>query len=531
MTSIDCSVYQRDATTLITPLPQQLGRDLLVENNGDGSGSFQLALTDTLLTTYPTLLAGDNVVKMRVTNAPSMAPVGWIIEEAVPVRVTSSGRAGRVWNVKGRGMRARPFSGGVIYPEQGLHATSGDNRAFDFSSADGPWRISGDWVAPLGVRWDLETTHRALHPVDWPDTNAYWIWSTDPEVASAQGRNWFRSTITLAAGANVAFFVAADNVFSLRVNGEEVLASDFIDPYAWQKMFRVDMTMSAGTHQIAAWVHNTGASNPAGFIASITTLDVNGTPVTLLRRTNTTDWTCHTYAPPTPGWHAAQILKTIVTESVARSEMGGAPVTLGFTDTLDTASVAWDDIQETSLPIGASILDVLPQLTEAGLDVEVTHDFTVNAWKKRGTDLSSSLTLRPGRDIEDFTPDIRYGTIFNSGLMRHGTGWVLVEDATSITANGRRATGITVGSTDSATQATQTATQFFTENATEQITLRFTISSASPGPKPFLDFNLGDILSVPTVTGLFVRARCMSIAATEPSSGLVKYDVVFYPEP
>jgi hypothetical protein len=529
VTSIRTSVYERDGATLIAHLPRRDQPQFLEELNGDGSGSFLIHLDDALLVTYPTLLDGDNVVKMTVTNAPSMEPRGWIIEEAVPIR-TGSGRSGRTWAIKGRGMRARPLSRGVVYPERGLHATSGDTRAFDFSSADGPWRVTADWDVPIAVRWDLETTHRANHPSDWPDTNAYWIWSTNPEVAAAQGRNWFRTEITLGAGANVGVYAAGDNVMSVRLDGEEILASDFIDPYAWQKMFVWTGSLSAGTHTLAAWCHNTGAGNPAGFICVASTLDVDGIPATLLTRTNAADWTVHPYGPPNPGWAAGQILKKIVDESVARAEMAGAPVTLSFSNTVDTDGHAWTDIQEMTLPVSSDILSLLPQITLAGLDVEMAHDFTLNAWKRRGTDLSATLALRPGRDVEANTPSVRWGTVFNSGLMRHGTGWKLVEDATSITTNGRCATGITAGATDSETQAIQTADAFFAEQAKPQTSLPFTISSASTGPKPYVDFGLGDILTVPGVDGAPIRGRCMSIAISEPTPGLVRYEVDFYPE-
>lgn len=532
MTSIRASIYERDATTLIAHLPRLQDPKFLEELNGDGSGEFQLHLDDPLLVTYPHLLDGDNVVKMRITNAPDMDPVGWIIETATPTRTAEGGRVERTWTVTGRGMRARPLSGGVIYPETGLRRTSADTRAFDFSSRVGPWKVLADWVTPEAVRWDLTTSHRANLPTDWPDTNAYWLWSTDPDADADQGRNYFRHVINLASGANVAFFVAADNVFSLRIDGEEVMASDFVDPYAWQKMFRYDATLAAGDHTIAAWVHNTGAANPAGFILTATTLDADGVPDTLVTRTNPTDWQVHGYAPPIPGWHTSLILSTLVQECLDRDEMGGAPVTFGFSDTVDSDGVAWtdDDLQELHLDIGADLLSVLPQLQEAGLDVAMAHDFTLNAWRKRGTDLSGTLRLAPGRDVQTNTPDVRYGPIVNSALIRHGTGWVVVEDSASITAHGKRAGALTIGDTDSENQAIKAAGKFFEENATAQVTLTFTISSASPGPKPYKDFNNGDILLVPGVDGAWVRARCMSITPSQPSAGLVQYEVTFYPE-
>jgi hypothetical protein len=211
--------------------------------------------------------------------------------------------------------------------------------------------------------------------------------------------------------------------------------------------------------------------------------------------------------------------------------MEGVPVTVSYTDTLDSDGNAWTDIQELTIPVSTDLLTVVQQLTALGMDVEMAHDYTLNAWVRRGADLSDRLTLRPARDIEQNVPTVRHGNLFNSGLMRHGTGWKLVEDAASIAAHGRRATGISVGSTDSETQAVQTATQFFSENATAQTNLPFTISSETRGPKPYRDFGLGDVLSVPGIDGAFIPARCMSIAISQSQPGVVGYDLNFYPEP
>src|SRR5205085_1903948 len=64
VTSIKLSVYTPDGATLIAHLPPMTDPHFQVAlNDLEPGGSFQIPLTDHLLTDHPTLLDGDNVIK------------------------------------------------------------------------------------------------------------------------------------------------------------------------------------------------------------------------------------------------------------------------------------------------------------------------------------------------------------------------------------------------------------------------------------------------------------------------------------
>lgn len=530
MTAIAVSVYQPDGTTFIANVPRRRGAQFLDELNGDGHGQFDIHLDDQTLAAHPTLLDGGNIVKMRPTGV--AAPVfAWQIEDVTPAQIPQGERADRWASVQGRGVRTL-LATGVLYPEHGLAADSADDRGFTAASDTGSWLISADWVTPHGVAQNADPTARGGYPVGWPDGTAQWIWSSDPTLTAAAGRNWFRSTFTLAAATNVGIYATGDNAMSLSLNGDVVLETDDpTDPWSWKTMFYKAIALPAGTYTVAARVDNLAAAtlNPGGFLCTIATLDANEIPVTLLRRTDTVNWKVHGYAPPEPGWHAASVLKKAIEESQARTEVQIVPLTLGFTDTLDTASVAWTDIISERFPIGGDLLSMLGRLIELGLDVEVTPALVLNAWVRRGADLSASVRLLPTRSISQSVPSARYGTLRNSAIVRHGTGWVAVEDAASVTAHGRRSTALTLGSADSSTQATQQAQAFFDETAHPQISLPVSLTSVS-GPQPYVDFHLGDTLTAPGFSGALGPARVMSLSATENAEGVIGWDIVLYPE-
>jgi hypothetical protein len=526
VTAVAVSVYQPNGSTLIAGVPRRRGVKWTDELNGDGTGSFEIHLDDALLTTYPTLLSGGNIVKFSTGGTDRFA---FQIESVTPALTTSEEKAGRFATVAGRGVRTL-LATAALHPEYGITANSADDRGFTAASnVSGPWYVSADWITPVGVLWTAEATARATYPDGWVDPTAYWVWSTDPDATSAFGRNWFTSTFTLASAQPVSIYAAADDILQVSLDGDVILESDKTQLYSWREMTKYTAVLSAGIHTLAARVDNVNAhtaTNVAGFLCAVYTLNSFGDPSTLIRHTDTTNWKVHGYAPPEPGWHVASILKQAITEAQARSVMQLAPLTFGFTDTLDTAGAAWTDRVSERFPIGEDLLTLLGQLIELGMDVEVTPALVVNAWARRGTDLTASVTLGAGNVLSN-VPTALYGAVRNSALMRHGTGWVLVEDSASVTGNGRRETGITIGGADSDAQATLQAQAFFAESAKAHVTLPISMTSAA-GPQPYTTFNLGDTIMAPGFTGTSVAARLMSINANE-QDGYIAYDLALYP--
>lgn len=525
--AIQVEVYGPDGITLIAAVPRHTGAQWLDELNGDGSGQFSIHLDDPLLTTYPALLDGGNIVKLAPTG--QAAAFAFHIEDVTPTLTASGGRAENWVTVSGRGVRTL-LQLGVVYPEYGLRATTSDDRAFDFSSAEGDWYDSAEWVTPQAVTLAADTSFRGTKgPEGWPDPGAEWIWSTDPTADATAGRNWFRGSFTLASPANIAIYGSSDNWMNLRLNGDTIIETDMDDRYAWAETYKFSAYLPAGTHLIAAAVDNydSNGDNPAGFLCSVMYLDASGKPTSSVLRTSAASFKVRGYGDP-PGWNGAQIVRALLAECQARGASPLDPITTDFTGAVDSDGQAWEDLQDRAFDVNTDLLDVLTQVSEIAFDSAMTPDLVLHAWKQRGADLSATIELVAGEHILAQTPTLRHGPVRNCGIVRFGSGWLEVDDPASVAAYGRRETGLSVGNAQSTRQAQRVADALFFEIATPQVTLPLSITSAT-GPQPYDDFDLGDTITAPGVFGTPGAARVMSIAASD-AGGYIAWDLDLYPE-
>ncbi|HEY7824629.1 MAG TPA: hypothetical protein VIG24_17440, partial [Acidimicrobiia bacterium] len=196
----------------------------------------------------------DNVVRVIYEGSARFA---WFVEKLDRTLSDSSGQ--RSLTASGRGILAW-LEDAVVYPQGGLRETSSPERPFNYAAEDGPWKNSVTWSAPLGVRWRQDTSPRAGLPTNWPDDEAQWIWSTDPDDQTVpEGTvNYFRSVFNLTASTRMRFFATADNYFEMYLDGSLVMSSDRFTENAPSFSQRVAYTtrLGAGNHTIAVRARN-----------------------------------------------------------------------------------------------------------------------------------------------------------------------------------------------------------------------------------------------------------------------------------
>lgn len=229
MTAIRVSIYASDGVNLIANIPRRRNVKWQDEVNSPGSASFDIHLDDPVVQNHPGLLDEFNVVRFFQNG---VARKAWIIEDMSPARVSSSGPSGRWATVSGRGP-ASALEAAVVYPEYGLRDLVSEDRAFNFASADGPWRNPAEWVTPAGATFLASATLRNHSPKDWPDPNAQWLWSTNPLLTAPAGPNWFRSTISLTENTPVVLYATADNQLEAIYIDGEVVQSSLDATIAW----------------------------------------------------------------------------------------------------------------------------------------------------------------------------------------------------------------------------------------------------------------------------------------------------------
>jgi hypothetical protein len=250
MSGLRFQVFDPTNTTFLGELTTASDGEFVDEYNGPGFGKVKVLLGST----DAGLLLRDRVVRVLYEGS---ARFSWFVEK---LDRTLADRSGQQWlEVSGRGLLAW-LEDSVVYPQGGLRETAFEERPFNYASEDGAWKSSVAWSTPVGVTWKDDTSTRAGLPTNWPDKDAQWIWSTDPDDSTvAEGTvNYFRSTFTLDASTRIKFFATADNFFELYLDGTLVMSSDRFTENAPSFAQQTSYTtrLGVGTHTIAARVRN-----------------------------------------------------------------------------------------------------------------------------------------------------------------------------------------------------------------------------------------------------------------------------------
>lgn len=529
--TINVSVYKPDATTLIANIPKKRGAKFQNEINAPGSASFDLPLDNFLVNDHPDLLDYFNVVKFKLNG---IVVKSWIVEGIDITRVGQGGPADRWVTLSGRGPECG-LEVAVVYPENGLRGDSPEDRLYNFTSADGAWLNPPDWATPVGVAWSADTAPvRAGNPKAWAsvDPDAQWLWSVDPtSTPIPPGPNWFRATITLTDVTNVIVYASADNRFVGYMDGE-LIVYDY-DNFAWTRVQQHTMTLGPGNHTFSVRAVNAelvSATNTAGFIGSIWQAAADGTKTnTNIWRSTPSSMTVKAYGAA-PGWSGAAILIQSVQEAQDRGVTALEPVTFDFTGATDSDGNTWDDIQDRVVSVSTDLSDLATQVVELSLDMEIDGNFVMHAWKKRGTDLSSTLALRPTRDLTSATSTSDASRIRNQALLKYDGGWMEMFSAVSKSLYGRREVGLSVGTANSTDQTKLAGEAALRESVSPETTIPVAYTSTT-GPQPFSDYNLGDTLMVPDRVQGMTKGRVMSITGAQTSdAAMIDWDIDFYPD-
>jgi hypothetical protein len=412
----------------------------------------------------------------------------------------------------------------ITYPNlfgaRPLKACSTDARAFGFMSP-GTYAFEPDWGTPQGVAFRNVTDYRKGFPVEFKagDPSAAWIAKTGPTQSVPEGRiNYFRfpggvySSIWRSKYADegvitIKVYAAGDNTFVLYLDGVEILRSPQTDN-SWRKIVvSQDITLDQYGHVFAAKVENTagGSSNPIGFIAAIVQV-VDGKEAGVITNGHTSlDWAVKDNTTPT-GWFRGNIANTLYNEGKDRGVDGFDSINVTFTDTTDSSGIAWNERVELSFDCGTPLYDVMVALSDTNFDWEfLAEEMELSAWNKLGSDKSTTITL----DMLKSNSVDRTAGGATMGLYNKDTGvW-----AETPVLGPRRESMTTLGST---TDKVTAETIMATELAKTMIPITtVTVETSFASPQAFVDYNLGDIVSVrvldDTYTPVTKKARVMAI--------------------
>lgn len=514
-------LYDPTGVTLIGALTNARNikwQDILSQS---GTASFEIPLDDTITAS----IADRCIVKFSLYGAVRFGCR--ISTEAVQLAVD-----GRRWlRFENQPGLLQMLADALVMPEYGLDAaslgansTAAGSRIFGFMSIDGPWRVTADWQAPLASSWATDP-YRPKSPPDLAINNPDWIAfddPTDPTVPNGT-YNYFRCLMTVPGidVVSLQFTFTGDNFFTLYFDGVELISADLTQPFGWMTSKQVSVNALPGDHMLAAKVLNAGIGppvpGPMGLIGVVYNLDAaTGQRTTVFVQTDTVNWIVA--KTPVPGWTRAQVLKKLVEEAQAVPCAGPAALTIGFTDTDDSASVPWADAPDeyTFSVASSNLADIATQLTESGMDVDVDPStMTLNAWVRRGSNLSGSVELKLGdasgtlRGYETKKTVARFTDVISQ--LSDGT-WVQTTDAAAVTAlGGHVQVGLALGSTSTPDSAMRLSEGLLAESAIPQIEVT-SQPSALAGAQAYIDYQMGDTITVPGHRNAgTMKARVLSI--------------------
>ncbi len=265
------------------------------------------------------------------------------------------------------------------------------------------------------------------------------------------------------------------------------------------------------------------ADNTAGFILTGIEVDNDGKENNnVVVRTNT-NWKV---SSTEPYWRPAMILKTLAEEAAERGVYRLNQLTYGFTNSAPTSG-SWSTETDLTLKVGSTLLTVLDDMVDLG------HDFWLNpktlrldAWESRGTDRSATVLLDTGQNLARFATTVER-PLKTVALIRTKSGWLRAADGPLRSANGWRETFLEYGNTASDDVAKRRAQRVLARTGKTQVIASGVEAVVVAGAVPYVDFNVGDVVSIPNPagTGLPSKARILSVGLKEEGGG-----VSFQPE-
>lgn len=551
-------VYEADGVTKVTELPRRRGVSFREPLNTPGTGQVSVPLRDEVLQAYPGLLKTGKIVKFFMGNKCVSA---FRIQSGKTVYVSAGEHSGMWRSVAGPTVHFL-LADFLVKHDGPSNPDSLDTRSYSWASRPGDWFDPNEWDDPTNAstqvdppgdfRKPAKKRRKYGEPKKWPDPKSQWLWFNGGAGAKwnagglkprrpIAGRRYYRKNFIVPKdGTHVRLFVTADENVTVFIDGEEILKKPGRDT-GYRSFARTEMTLARGSHTVAILHRQFRKSRKSdGADAMMFTLfevDEKGNRGNTLVRSNA-NWDVY-YGNNVPGWRRSQVLRNCVFEARDRGNATASALALGFDGTLDSAGKKWGkDKFSQEIQIGSSALDLQAQLSEGGgFDVWVDpKDLKLHAYKHRGANRSASVALLPGVSLVDWEVE-DLDDITNVFFIKHDGGFTTVKAPGAIKdAGGEREAYVELGGVkdDGTARRLMRGVIRGVENAVQRagspdIRFRREISRDGGlvgvrGAYPFLDFNVGDVVSAPGSDGEMIPMRVLSITATEDDQGNLSFD-------
>jgi hypothetical protein len=504
-------VYDEDDTTLLASLTHDRNRKWKDTLSEVGTWSLDLLARDT----EAAYLLPDRIVRFELDG---VVRYGGVIAQPDRKSIDQAEEVGELLNVTGAGLLA-VLDRAIVYPELGVGRLSSSQRYFTFAASAFD---DSAWTAAVQIKRQGDTTVAqwvgstgAPSPDGWPDPNAWWIWSraqTGATPPQPVGASYFRKSFTLAAQTPVSIYITADDGYELYLDGD--LVNSELAAFMWANTTRIDVLLSAGTHELAIAGTNidrpsTESTNVAGILCSVMQATQGGDSVGSVIVHTDSSWKCSDYPTTAPTMTAGTILKTLIDEAQARGALTG--LSYDFTGSHDSAGNAWTVAVDVNYQVGMSYLDVVRNLAGVAIDVRVDPaTLTLQAYNIGTLGSVKAVTLEQGVHFTSLVHQMD-APVATEALIQYQDGtWA--ERTTGVTP--RKETYLSLCGAPSIDQANRQADSVLALDSVEVVHVTWGCAAVT-GAAPLVNWGVGDKITLPDRTDTPVLTRVLAIAVSE----------------
>lgn len=519
---LEVQVFDKNnPTEMIAKLPYATEKKFLDEINGNGGGSFVIHKDDPALQKFPNVLDSRNVVKLRDKDKIVSA---FVLSKRSPVEIDSREHQSREETVSGEGLNSW-FNDAQVASPAGNTGQSYDSRSFNFASPRDSWYNADDWMTPLNLQQKSFTNTKyrwGTAPAEWPDAPGAWfVWNRAYGPLPNYETAYFRYEFTTGAAAKYKLFAAADDEYTIYVDGQEI----YNGQYHYETSTN-EFELQPGNHVIGFRVMNksSATNNPAALIAAFFQWgDADaGTAAQLITQTGDAGWQVSKPGRH-PGWSPGEIVRVLFSEAADRDVWFPSYLNYSFTDTHDSKGVLWETPTDASFRLGEKYGRVMEQLYEQGIEYWIDPDtYTLHMAPKRGKAKGQeTVKFRKGKDLIK-VESAEETVIVNHINVKTKDGWLTLKDTASQAKYGVIEETLEIDAPSY--KANRIARQILEKYADPERTYDYKIEPQR-GSIPWVDFEVGDWILSDAGNGV-ENHRVVSISVEENSeTGVPEYSV------
>ena len=429
----------------------------------------------------------------------------------------------------------------TVYPQNGLgKIPASDLRTFAWYSAEGSttgWSTATPRSYAMSLAWRTPNTQPEwfepwLPPDGWPIGSTIPIQGFVGRIAAADVRTTlFKKTFTVASDGLYDLWLAMFSGGRVYVDGIQLYDSkEYSD--SWRSPWRAMIDLTAGAHVFAVELNHIAGPDLSALPGTLATVNREHcfalnlhsiqSPQTVLTAStlvmaSDTSWSALDNPAVIPNPTAGTVLITLINEAIARGSLP-AGFTVGFSATVDSDGLGWPALDVFTVRVGDTIWDVCQQLQDLGYEFGMrAAGLTLDAFAF-GRGGSSDAGLELGVNLQAVTRDKRPPQP-NTLICTYSGGQFVSSDAAQVALFGIIEAAFSIADVrDLASAQAVAAAQLELFAARTQ---SLSVSAIYAGDIPYLNYRIGDTITLYKNSFAFERLRLKTLDVSEDSNGFV----------